>query len=145
MPPTYRNGPYPPACEDDARNVDVIGGRGVDRRALVERNLRVDLDLNGYLVRQEDWTPEIAAILALGDGISLTDQHWAIISLLRAYWHEELVSPPMRMVAKLACESLGGNLAAPEACTGSFRTGLPSRDAVMPDCRDRRAACNPPL
>ncbi len=37
----------------------------------------------GYLVNLEDWTEEIAEIIAKEEGIELTEKHWDVINYLR--------------------------------------------------------------
>jgi len=37
----------------------------------------------GYLVNLEDWTEEIAEIIAKEEGIELTERHWDVINYLR--------------------------------------------------------------
>ena len=37
----------------------------------------------GFLVNIEDWTEDVAAVLAEQEGITLTNEHWALINYLR--------------------------------------------------------------
>jgi tRNA 2-thiouridine synthesizing protein E len=43
----------------------------------------IETTANGYLANIEDWNEEVAKVLAESDGISLTDEHWALINYLR--------------------------------------------------------------
>ena len=38
---------------------------------------------NGYLEKVEDWSEELAAIIADGEGIELSEKHWDLINFLR--------------------------------------------------------------
>ncbi len=50
-------------------------------------------DQDGFLTDRLSWTPELAEEIASRDGITLTEQHWEIILLVRSYY-EEFDSPP---------------------------------------------------
>jgi tRNA 2-thiouridine synthesizing protein E len=44
----------------------------------------IETDANGYLVDANDWSEELAAVLAKEEGIEeLTQQHWDLINYLR--------------------------------------------------------------
>ena len=54
-----------------------------------------EFDEFGLLIDPEDWSPELARELALGDGIEeLTEQHWAFLHALRNYYRKFHVPPP---------------------------------------------------
>ena len=38
---------------------------------------------NGYLVNLEDWNEEVGKVLAEGEGIEMTQEHWDVIQYLR--------------------------------------------------------------
>lgn len=38
---------------------------------------------NGYLVNLEDWNEDIGKVLAEGEGIEMTQEHWDVIKYLR--------------------------------------------------------------
>lgn len=38
---------------------------------------------NGYLLNVEDWSEEIAEIIAKEEGVTLTDKHWDVVKYLR--------------------------------------------------------------
>ena len=38
---------------------------------------------NGYLVNITDWDEDVAKVLAEGEGIEMTEQHWDIVKYLR--------------------------------------------------------------
>lgn len=64
-------------------------------------------DKEGYLSRLEDWDARVAEALAREEGIELTDEHWALIELIRGFYRTYQVSPAMRVLVKHARECLG--------------------------------------
>ena len=61
------------------------------------------LDADGYFARPEDWTPEIAARIALAEGIArLTPKHWEIIDRVRNKYQRLGALPVMRLVCRAA-------------------------------------------
>ncbi len=43
----------------------------------------IETTQNGYLINIEDWSENLASLLASGDGIELGERHWDIIQYLR--------------------------------------------------------------
>jgi tRNA 2-thiouridine synthesizing protein E len=64
-------------------------------------------DREGYLTRLEDWSEAVAAELAREEGITLTDEHWALVALIRDFYGTYQVSPAMRVLVKHTRERLG--------------------------------------
>ena len=64
-------------------------------------------DKEGFLRNLSDWSPEVARQIASGEGIELTDAHWELIELLRAYYAEFDDSPAMRPLVKYCTLKLG--------------------------------------
>lgn len=60
-----------------------------------------EIDEEGFLVRTEMWTRDVAKILAQGevDG-DLTEDHWKVVDYLRQYYLEFKNIPPDRMVSR---------------------------------------------
>ena len=65
------------------------------------------LDKEGYLICLSDWDQNIANALALNEGITLTDAHWEIISLLRDFHDEFEHAPAMRILVRAVKKQLG--------------------------------------
>ena len=64
-------------------------------------NLRIDLDEKGYLVREQDWTREVAVALAQADELGpLTADHWRIIDFLRGFQAARGAAPMIRVLCK---------------------------------------------
>ena len=62
---------------------------------------RLALDDRGYLLDWQAWRPEVAEALAERDGVTLTGAHWQVLDILRAYYAEYEIEPPMRALVKL--------------------------------------------
>ncbi|HEY6598149.1 MAG TPA: TusE/DsrC/DsvC family sulfur relay protein [Pseudomonadales bacterium] len=71
--------------------------------------MEASLDKEGYLLELDRWDPDIAAELALREGLSLTADHWAIIDILREFYSETGVSLSMRPLVKLVAARLGSS------------------------------------
>ena len=65
------------------------------------------LDKEGFLVDLADWNDATALELANRAGIELSDEHWAVITVLREFHQSTGVSPAMRPFVKLVGERLG--------------------------------------
>ncbi len=68
---------------------------------------RVRTDKEGYLLELSDWNAEIAHEIALANGVRLTNNHWEIIDVLRKFYKQHEISPPMRPLVKRVRETLG--------------------------------------
>ncbi len=64
-------------------------------------------DSEGFLRQLSDWSPNVAAQIALGEGIQLESDHWEILNLLRDYYQEFEASPAMRPLVKYCALRLG--------------------------------------
>ncbi len=62
------------------------------------------LDKEGFLVDLSDWNNATALELANRAGIRLSDEHWAVIAVLRDFHQTTGVSPAMRPFVKLVGE-----------------------------------------
>jgi len=65
------------------------------------------LDKEGFLVDLADWTNATALELAKREHVELTDEHWAVIAVLRDFYQATGVSPSMRPFVKLVGQRLG--------------------------------------
>ncbi|MDX1380927.1 MAG: TusE/DsrC/DsvC family sulfur relay protein [Xanthomonadales bacterium] len=89
---------------------------------------RVPLDDQGYLVDIDAWAPWVAEAMASDDDIELTERHWAVIDMLRAYYREYDIAPPMRALLKIAAARLGEDFADSRQLYRLFPDG-PARQA----------------
>lgn len=68
------------------------------------------VDKEGYLLDLSDWSESAAEQLAAKHQITLTEQHWQIIHVLRTFYAQTQVAPAMRPFVKLVKEQLGDEL-----------------------------------
>lgn len=68
---------------------------------------RIGLDPEGYLVDLGDWSPAVAVALAAEEGLSLTDEHWEVIDVLRTFYDRFEMAPAMRPLVKAVGQALG--------------------------------------
>ena len=63
--------------------------------------LNVHFDAEGFMTDANEWTPEIADILAQEEGIDeLTDRHWVVINFVRDEHAKTGQSPTLRAIGK---------------------------------------------
>ncbi|MGI9275328.1 MAG: TusE/DsrC/DsvC family sulfur relay protein [Endozoicomonas sp.] len=67
----------------------------------------LNLDKDGYLVKLEDWSRDVAACLALEEGIELTDAHWEVLGALRGFYNTYEHAPSQRPFVKHIANVLG--------------------------------------
>jgi len=70
---------------------------------------RIGYDKEGFLRRLDDWNPEIATEIAAAEGIRLSDSHWELVNLIRAFYQEFDSSPSMRPLVKYTRLKLGAD------------------------------------
>ncbi|MEI6415647.1 MAG: TusE/DsrC/DsvC family sulfur relay protein [Pseudomonadota bacterium] len=64
------------------------------------RGRSLALNDKGFLADFTHWDDEVAEIIALEEGLLLSDRHWAIIHFLRDYYAEFHTPPTPRLVVK---------------------------------------------
>jgi TusE/DsrC/DsvC family sulfur relay protein len=63
---------------------------------------QIELNEEGFLADPDDWTEEIALVLAKDqeDLDDLSPDHWAVIRFIRAYYLEKKLAPMVRAICK---------------------------------------------
>ncbi|MEE1868581.1 MAG: TusE/DsrC/DsvC family sulfur relay protein [Pseudomonas sp.] len=69
------------------------------------RNIALDKD--GYLLELSDWSEEVANALAAREQLELTEEHWEVLTVLRAFYQEFELSPATRPLIKYTALKLG--------------------------------------
>lgn len=64
-------------------------------------------DTEGYIVDPEDWSEELAQLMAAEEGLVLDEQYWQVLRFMRQYWNEHHVAPDVRHVIKYLSEEQG--------------------------------------
>ncbi|MGA0805247.1 MAG: TusE/DsrC/DsvC family sulfur relay protein [Pseudohongiellaceae bacterium] len=67
----------------------------------------LELDKDGNLANLDDWSEDVARVLARQAGLDLTDAHWEILNLMRAFHQRRGIAPVMRILVKLVANELG--------------------------------------
>lgn len=75
--------------------------------ALEVNGTTIETDEEGFLVNLSDWNPDVAAELAKGESIEMTDQHWEVVNFLREYYDEYQIAPAVRVLTKAIGKKLG--------------------------------------
>ena len=87
---------------------------------MVSENELADLcDENGFLSDTGKWSDDIAQAFAAQEGISLTNAHWEVLSLLRDYFAAFGDSPANRALVNFTKQQLG-----PEKGNSLYLMGL---------------------
>jgi tRNA 2-thiouridine synthesizing protein E len=69
--------------------------------------VRYETDENGYLVNLDDWSEEVAKILAEGEEIEMDEVHWDIVNFLRRYYAEYQIAPAVKVLTKAVAAEKG--------------------------------------
>lgn len=98
--------------------------------AITVNNRALELLPDGRLADLADWNEDVAQSLAEKEGITLTDEHWEIISILRIYYAEYHVSPIRKLLKKTIVERLG-----PEKADDSYLAKLFPQNVLIQGTR----------
>lgn len=71
--------------------------------------MRPETDKEGFLRSLEDWNEAVADELAAADQITLTDEHWEVIRLVRQYYADYRVFPANRILVSRMKDALGAS------------------------------------
>jgi tRNA 2-thiouridine synthesizing protein E len=62
---------------------------------------KVSVDVDGFLLKPDDWTPDMAHELANIEGVHLLEEkHWIVINFLRKYYKSHGMAPKIRILCK---------------------------------------------
>jgi tRNA 2-thiouridine synthesizing protein E len=65
------------------------------------------LDKEGFLLDLDDWSEEVAQVLAQREGLELSAEHWEILYVLRDFHQQFQLSPATRALIKYTALKLG--------------------------------------
>ena len=61
----------------------------------------IEFDKDGFMIDPSLWDERIASAIAEDEGIDhITEEHWQIVSFIRAYWKDHDLAPPVRLICK---------------------------------------------
>ncbi len=67
----------------------------------------VETDEEGYIRDISLWTRELAELIAKGESINMTSEHWEVVNFLRGYHEEYKIAPAIRVLTKAIKKSMG--------------------------------------
>jgi len=67
------------------------------------------VDAEGYLIDPKTWDEDWAQEAALAENVALSDEHWAVIRFMRAYYDEHSLPPDARFVIRFLSQSRGAD------------------------------------
>ena len=70
----------------------------------------VKIYAKGNLVNPEDWSTDIAKVLAEREGITLSDAHWDVINFLRDFYRDYGIAPMVKLLVKHIRHKLGPDI-----------------------------------
>lgn len=68
--------------------------------AIVFNTQTIETDKQGYLLDINDWSIELAVVIAELDGIVLSKDHWQVVNFVRQFYLEYKTSPAIRALTK---------------------------------------------
>lgn len=70
-------------------------------------NQKIEADKEGYLSNKSNWSEQLALIIAEGENIEMTENHWEVVHFVRDFYLEFNTSPAIRMLVKAMAKKLG--------------------------------------
>jgi tRNA 2-thiouridine synthesizing protein E len=67
------------------------------------------INSEGFLLDYQQWNIEVANQLAQNEQIKLTNEHLAIIAVIREFYQEYTLHPGMRILIKILQQKIGHN------------------------------------
>ncbi|TBL75545.1 sulfurtransferase TusE [Obesumbacterium proteus] len=68
---------------------------------------QIETDAQGYLLNSSDWSEELVPLLAMQEGIELSEAHWEVVRFVREFYLEFNTSPAIRMLVKAMTQKYG--------------------------------------
>jgi tRNA 2-thiouridine synthesizing protein E len=67
----------------------------------------IEIDNEGYLLNTDDWSPELAEVIAHNENMELTDDRMEIVHFVREYFEKRECIPELRTLLKELREKYG--------------------------------------
>ena len=71
----------------------------------------IEIDNEGYLLNTDDWSPELAAVIARGENMELTEERLEIVHFVREHFEQRECIPELRTLLKTLRERHGKEVA----------------------------------
>lgn len=92
--------------------------------SLVVEGHDINLRADGNLQNLKDWSPELAEQMAHNEGLTLTEQHWDVLNIMRKYYSEYNTSPILKLLRRELSKQYGPERATIEALDSLFPNGV---------------------
>ena len=66
-----------------------------------------ETDEEGFLQEPERWSEALAEKMAADDGMELSREHWIAIGILREYYAQYAIAPPVRILVRQMGKRVG--------------------------------------
>ena len=66
-------------------------------------------DEEGYILDVTNWNEDLGKIIAVEEGLDMTDEHWAVVNFLREYYNEYQIAPAVRVLVKAVKKKFGAD------------------------------------
>ncbi len=67
----------------------------------------VAADEEGYITNLNEWTKELADVIAVNEKIDMNEEHWEVVNFLRDYYEEYQIAPAVRVLIKSVKKTMG--------------------------------------
>ncbi|MGC2856590.1 TusE/DsrC/DsvC family sulfur relay protein [Novispirillum sp. DQ9] len=67
----------------------------------------VEADEEGYIINLDEWSEDLAGMIAESEGVNMSTEHWEVVNFLREYYAEYQIAPAVRVLTKAVAKKLG--------------------------------------
>ena len=67
----------------------------------------IEHDEEGYITTLDDWSKELAEVIAESENIDMDDERWSVVNFLRDYYEEYQIAPAVRVLIKAIKKEMG--------------------------------------
>ncbi len=67
----------------------------------------VEADEEGYITNLNEWSEDLAKVIAEVEDIDMNEEHWAVVNFLREYYEEYQIAPAVRVLIKAIKKQMG--------------------------------------
>lgn len=64
-------------------------------------------DEEGYILDVTNWNEDLAKVIAVDEGLDMSEEHWAVVNFLREYYNEYQIAPAVRVLVKAVKKKFG--------------------------------------
>lgn len=68
---------------------------------------QIETDAQGYLMHLDDWSEDLAVVIAAQEAIVMDEPHWEVVRFVRAFYQEYKTSPAIRALVKAMEQKYG--------------------------------------